>query len=223
MEPRTTNGTSHLQPWLSMFLQNKLQLDSQTKISCNETVCMDMCVCMLFLYDWACLLIWVTQLICPLTPAWLISSIAPLCELLLHDLQPFVLVRVVECRRLWTHLEFSCYGECGRKLPFCHFVSFHRHGLYWLFNWASVTFFTFCHLLRNCGHNLEDNECSALLFYVYILWIWLSISVVCYLYSHCMTLLVDQLHYNNYLWCSESQLFSSSLPPNFVLVHIDPH
>ncbi len=40
-----TPTTSHLQRWLSVFLQNKLQSNSQTEISCSERVCMDVCVC----------------------------------------------------------------------------------------------------------------------------------------------------------------------------------
>lgn len=65
--------TSHLQQWLSVF--RKFQLNSQTEINCREGVVYSICVCVsecasfFFKYDWACLLLAVTQLICPLTPA----------------------------------------------------------------------------------------------------------------------------------------------------------
>ena len=57
----------------------------------------------------------------------------------------------------------------------------------------SFSFFFFFCCQENYGHNLEDNGCSTWIISVYILWIWLSISVGCYLYSNCMTPL-DDLH-----------------------------
>lgn len=71
--------------------------------------------------------------------------------------------------------------------------------------------------LEIVGHNLEDNECFTLLFYVYILWIWLSISVGCYLYYDCMTLLDDQLHCVNHLYWFKWQ------DNSFCILAVPPH
>lgn len=101
-----TPTTSHLQQWLSVFLQNKFQSNSQTEISCSERVCMDVCarecVCGFFIWLSSFSAFISDPIDLPSDPSLAAQLHRTIRTTLAWPPTLYVLVRVVECRRLWT-------------------------------------------------------------------------------------------------------------------------